>query len=457
MNQDNIIDIEDLTPDAHNFNQGTDEGRQLMQRSLTELGAGRSILVDRNGNVIAGNKTQEAAIKAGIRRVRVIETDGTELVAVKRTDIDIDSAKGRELALVDNLATQVNLAWDEAELEAMDVEGFDPGEWGWEPPEIQGEPTDETEEEAIERKRQEFERKMEAGEIGEDDPDYQDFVKKFEPEIKKTTDDCYTPTLVYDAVADFVANKYNVSPADFVRPFYPGGDYQKEKYKPTDIVVDNPSFSIMAEILRFYTGKGIKFFLFAPHLTLFSGSVQNVTYLPIGVSVTYENGANICTSFITNMEPKEIRFRSEPVLYEAVRKANEKNRVIVVKNNGKMQAKYIYPENLVQTPFLCQCSRLGYDFVALVDETFQLSELDSQKREGKAIFGKGYLISDRLVEERRKFERERYKRECEYQNKIEKEKQAKEQKSKEEATVWPISQREREIIERLNKATKLNP
>ena len=130
MNQDNIIDIEDLTPDAHNFNRGTDEGRQLMQRSLTELGAGRSILVDRNGNVIAGNKTQEAAIKAGIRKVRVIETDGTELVAVKRTDIDIDSAKGRELALVDNLATQVNLAWDEAELEAMDVEGFDPASWG---------------------------------------------------------------------------------------------------------------------------------------------------------------------------------------------------------------------------------------------------------------------------------------------------------------------------------------
>ena len=132
MNQDKIIDIEDLTPDAHNFNQGTDEGRQLMQRSLTELGAGRSILVDRNGNVIAGNKTQEAAIKAGIRKVRVIETDGTELVAVKRTDIDIDSAKGRELALVDNLATQVNLAWDEAELEAMDVEGFDPASWGLE-------------------------------------------------------------------------------------------------------------------------------------------------------------------------------------------------------------------------------------------------------------------------------------------------------------------------------------
>lgn len=155
MNQDNIIDIEDLTPDAHNFNQGTDEGRQLMQRSLSELGAGRSILVDRNGNVIAGNKTQEAAIKAGIRRVRVIETDGTELVAVKRTDIDIDSAKGRELALVDNLATQVNLAWDEAELEAMDVEGFDPGQWGWEPPEM-GDNTEQGQGEQPEAKEDDF-------------------------------------------------------------------------------------------------------------------------------------------------------------------------------------------------------------------------------------------------------------------------------------------------------------
>jgi hypothetical protein len=313
---------------------------------------------------------------------------------------------------------------------------------------------DETEEEAIERKRKEFEEKMAAGEIGEDDPEYQEFVKKFEPEIKKTTDDCYTPTLVYDAVVEWVANEYNVSPANFVRPFYPGGDYQKEKYKATDIVVDNPPFSIMSEIIRFYQANGIRFFLFAPHLTLFSGSTDGITCLPVGVSVTYENGANICTSFLTNMEPKHIRFRSEPRLYEAVRKANEVNRAIVVKNNGKMQARYIYPEYLVQTPFLCQCSRLGFDFVATVDETFQVPELDSQKEQHKAIFGKGYLISERLLELRRKFESERYERECAFQKKVEKEKQLKEQAAREEATVWPLSERERKIIERLNQNTQ---
>ena len=441
MNKDNIIDIEDLTPDAHNFNRGTDEGRQLMQRSLTELGAGRSILVDRNGNVIAGNKTQEAAIKAGIRKVRVIETDGTELVAVKRTDIDIDSAKGRELALVDNLATQVNLAWDEAELEAMDVEGFDPGQWGWEPPEMMGEPTDETEEEAIERKRQEFERKMAEGELDENDPEYQEFVKKFE--AKRTTDDCYTPEVVYEAVADWVANEYNVSRANFVRPFYPGGDYQKEKYKPTDIVVDNPPFSIMAQILKFYHANHIRFFLFGPHLTLFSSTSSYCTALPIGVSVTYANGANINTSFLTNLEDPSIRFRSEPRLYATIKKANEEN----LRSITKQLPKYAYDHHIITTPFLSALSRLGIDFSVPVAESETIDQLDSQRESKKAIFGKGYIVSDRVFAEREKAERE----------KAEREKAEREKAEREKAERWELSPREREIIERLNQATKLNP
>ena len=54
-----IIDIEQLSQDARNFNRGTEEGRELMQRSLQQLGAGRSILIDKDNNIIAGNKTQE--------------------------------------------------------------------------------------------------------------------------------------------------------------------------------------------------------------------------------------------------------------------------------------------------------------------------------------------------------------------------------------------------------------
>jgi len=127
MANEKIINIEELTQDDHNFNKGTEQGQQLMERSFGELGAGRSILIDKDGRIIAGNKSQKAAMAAGIKHVRVIETTGDELVAVKRTDIDLDSAAGRRLAYLDNLTTQVNLTWDQTELEAVkaDVEGFD--------------------------------------------------------------------------------------------------------------------------------------------------------------------------------------------------------------------------------------------------------------------------------------------------------------------------------------------
>ena len=138
MEHQETIDIESLTQDQHNFNRGTEEGGRLMEKSLKELGAGRSILIDKDGNIIAGNKTQLAAIKAGIKKVRVIESDGTELIAVKRTDVEIDSKQGRELALADNLTTQINLSWDNAELESVATEqGIDLCDWGMELPQTE--------------------------------------------------------------------------------------------------------------------------------------------------------------------------------------------------------------------------------------------------------------------------------------------------------------------------------
>jgi DNA modification methylase len=131
------INIQELVQDQHNFNKGTAEGEKLMQKSLTELGAGRSILIDKDGNIIAGNKTQKAAIAAGIQKVRVIESDGSELIAVKRTDLSIDSKKGRELALADNVTTQVNLAWDAVELDTIAAqEGIDLPDWGLDPKDL---------------------------------------------------------------------------------------------------------------------------------------------------------------------------------------------------------------------------------------------------------------------------------------------------------------------------------
>lgn len=123
--------IEDLIPDNLNANKGTEFGGHLMEKSFRELGAGRSILLDKNNRIIAGNKSTETAASIGLNDVIIVETDGTKLVAVKRMDIDIDTQKGRELALADNATSKVNLQWDE-EVIAQIAEQWDvdPSDWG---------------------------------------------------------------------------------------------------------------------------------------------------------------------------------------------------------------------------------------------------------------------------------------------------------------------------------------
>lgn len=109
--------VADFVQDDENANRGTLEGQELLERSLVAVGAGRSILVDREGRIIAGNKTQLAALKAGIEDARVIETDGQELVVVKRTDLDLEADDdARQLAYFDNRSGELNLEWDGLQL-----------------------------------------------------------------------------------------------------------------------------------------------------------------------------------------------------------------------------------------------------------------------------------------------------------------------------------------------------
>lgn len=127
------INIEDLVQDDHNFNRGTEEGAKLIEKSFQDHGAGRSVLLDKDNRLIAGNKATKGAIAAGIKKVRIIETTGDELIAVKRTDVSLDSKEGREMAMLDNLTTQVNMSWDKVELEtvAEQVQGFDVSQFGF--------------------------------------------------------------------------------------------------------------------------------------------------------------------------------------------------------------------------------------------------------------------------------------------------------------------------------------
>lgn len=121
-----IANLSDLTPDTQNANKGTERGRYMVEASLTETGAGRSIVADKDGRIIAGNKTLEAWAGMG-GAVKVIETDGNELVVVQRTDLDLSDPKGkaRKLAYYDNRAGQVGLEWDAAQLLADVNAGVD--------------------------------------------------------------------------------------------------------------------------------------------------------------------------------------------------------------------------------------------------------------------------------------------------------------------------------------------
>jgi hypothetical protein len=128
-----------LRTDQHNANKGTKRGRELLEQSLKELGAGRSILVDKDGNVIAGNKTLEMAQKLGLK-VRIIEAGRDELVAVQRPDLDLTDGAGeaRRLAYLDNRVAELDLEWDAQVIVADMQAGMDLDALGFLEKELQG-------------------------------------------------------------------------------------------------------------------------------------------------------------------------------------------------------------------------------------------------------------------------------------------------------------------------------
>ena len=116
--------ISDLIPDPANANKGTQRGLKALDTSLRQYGAGRSILIDRDGRIIAGNKTAERAADIGLEDVVIVQTDGTKLVAVQRTDLDLedDGGKARALATYDNRVGELDLDWDIESLAAVDAD-----------------------------------------------------------------------------------------------------------------------------------------------------------------------------------------------------------------------------------------------------------------------------------------------------------------------------------------------
>lgn len=87
--------------DKRNYRKHSDKNKKLINKSLKECGAGRSIVIDNEDNIIAGNGIYEQAQKLGLK-TKIVETDGSELVVVKRTDLATEDEKRKQLAIMDN-------------------------------------------------------------------------------------------------------------------------------------------------------------------------------------------------------------------------------------------------------------------------------------------------------------------------------------------------------------------
>lgn len=290
------MNVDEIKPYEKNAKKHTPEQVEHIANSIKEFSFQQPLVVDKDNVLVIGHGRLLASKKLGIEKVPVVRAD----------ELTEEQIKG--LRLADNKLNESEWDFDLLNEELDSILDLDMVEFGFEGLEDA-----------------DFFRRENRNDTSRQDgnEEYNEFLDKFE--AKKTTDDCYTPDVVYDAVANFVAEEYGLDKNDFVRPFYPNGNYQKEKYKDSDIVVDNPPFSILSEILKFYNDNNIKFFLFAPTLTLFSSSSSSSSCaIPIGVTVTYENGANVDTSFLTNIEMKD-RVKSYPKLYKTVNEANKQN------------------------------------------------------------------------------------------------------------------------------------
>lgn len=113
------VKIKDLHFDEQNINKGSEYGQSLLEKSLREGGAGRSILVDKNMKIIAGNQTAQKAGELGMEDVIIVPSDGSKLIAVQRTDIDIDSPEGAKMKILDNTVSAKNYVEDAEVAEAI--------------------------------------------------------------------------------------------------------------------------------------------------------------------------------------------------------------------------------------------------------------------------------------------------------------------------------------------------
>ena len=263
--------------------------------------------------------------------------------------------------------------------------------------------------------------------------DYDGFLDKFTP--KKTTDDCYTPANVYEVVKDWAVREYGLEGREIVRPFWPGADYQSVAYPAGCVVIDNPPFSILSKIVRWYYAQKIDYFLFAPYLTNMGigAGCAGVNHVFSPCSILYENKASVDTSFVTNLGADFIRTAVD--LMDLIEEADAVNR----KAGKKTLPKYVYPDCVITSASIGYLCKHHTDFRLKREDCVLIRKLDAQGEVG--IFGSGCLLSERAAAERAAAERAAAERAA---------------AERAAAIVWELSPRERALQQLLGRKTNTN-
>nr|DAO87745.1 MAG TPA: ParB protein [Caudoviricetes sp.] len=408
------IRIDELVPYANNAKIHGPEQIEQLRRSLREFGFVSPVLIDEDKNLIAGHGRVEAARAEGMTEVPYV------------TVSDLTEAQRRAYIIADNRLAETG-EWDAArlkfEMEELSSLSFDTALTGFTMDEIETIHVS-----AHERAKPAAEGNHFWGDVeSKSSEDYEKFVDKFKPKL--TTDDCYTPQNIYEVIRDWAVEHYGLQGAPVIRPFYPGGDYEHETYPDGCVVIDNPPFSILSQICRFYAERGIRFFLFAPALTLFSIAAGTCNYLPMSCHITYENGADVRTSFVTNLGDWKIE--TVPELWRLVDGLNAQN----TNANETELPGYTYPD-CVMTPIRIAPTAKWITLRVRAEDASFIRALDAQRDHGKTIYGTAFLLSEKAAAEKAAAE----------QAAAEQAAAKKAAAEKREQFVWALSDREKEIV-----------
>ena len=261
---------------------------------------------------------------------------------------------------------------------------------------------------------------------------YDAFLDKFED--KKTTDDCYTPKEVMDIILDYVNKKYSLNGKKIIRPFYPNGDYESIDYTDDMVVIDNPPFSIITKICKYYIKNNVKFFLFCPHLTAFTSDID-CTHIIASADITYENGATIKTAFVSNIFG-DIKIIGDADLHQKFKEIQLRDKINL--------PKYEYPNNIITVSKVSYCVEKGINLTFDKNDLKHYRGMDAQKNHGKALFGGGFICSDKAAAEAAQAAAEAAQAATEA-------KQAAAEAKKNNVIIWELSEKEKEIIKSLGK------